>query len=106
VTPPFKIFKKLVNIAKVLDVFEGDNEDIDTVADVLDDMSDILAVILSCNTTGDVYYIDDVEELFGLDDIISFLTEYLDWVNGIANSKNFNARTIHTGKRRKATGRA
>jgi hypothetical protein len=104
-TPPFRVFRRILDMKDILD--DVDDGDTRAAADAIDGICDMILTVLNTNVQGIKYTIEDIDENFEtIDDVMGFLSEYVKWLNSVANSKNFNARTIHTGRQRRRTGRA
>lgn len=80
-TPKKAIFDELVAMQSVI-------ESNSLTADVLDDLYNIVAKILSANKLGKVITKEAVSELFDYEDITLFILSYTDFISEVANSKN------------------
>lgn len=79
--PKLKILKKILSLGE-----SSKNEELNE-----NDMKDLIeATTLALNKNKQNYKIsaEQVEELFNIEELILFLSDYFEWVNQIQNSKN------------------
>lgn len=79
--PKLKVLKKISQLSKLTNGAELTVEDIES-------LSTAIALSLSKNKTNVKITAEEVEEMFGIDDMYDFLTNYFNWVSEIQNSKN------------------
>lgn len=79
--PKLKVLKRISQLSKLTNGGELTAEDIES-------LSTAIALSLSKNKTNVLVTSEEVEEMFGIDDMYDFLTKYFNWVSEIQNSKN------------------
>ena len=83
-TPTKAIMNDIMLLHSSVDAISEDETDLEA----LDDLYNACARIMSRNKTGKKITKEYLEELFDFEDIMVFFHAYVDFVTGIANSKN------------------
>ena len=78
--PKMKAYKMVVGMSRSMD--ENQFED------MFDEISEVIAYVLSNNKEKKKIDSNFVCEHFEITDVIKFLTEYLNWANGMINDPN------------------
>lgn len=80
-TPTKAVFDELISIKASL---EGDSVGVE----VINDLYEVSAKIMSRNKTGHVVTVDTLQNLFDFEDIIVFIHGYTDFLHEVTGSKN------------------
>lgn len=83
-TPTKSVMDDLLAMKSVLDDVEGDDID----ADVMNDLYDVCAKIMSRNKGGVTITADHLADCLDFEDIMIFFSAYMDFVGEISNEKN------------------
>lgn len=83
-TPTKAVMDDLLAIRSTLDNVEGDDVD----ADVMSDLYDVCAKVMSRNKGGVKITADHLAECLDFEDILIFFSAYMDFVGEIADEKN------------------
>lgn len=80
--PKLKILKKISSLSKAS--LTGDITDED-----ITNLSEAIALSLSKNKQNKTISVETVEDMFDIDEMYDFLTNYFSWVSEIQSSKNY-----------------
>lgn len=80
--PKLKTLKKIASLSRTQSTGNISEEDISN-------LSEAIALSLSKNKQNKTISIETVEDMFGVDEMYDFLTNYFKWVSEIQNSKNY-----------------
>lgn len=83
-TPKKKTLKQLVLISENLDSMSEDEID----EDVIDDLYDICAIVMSNNKTRTVITKEQLEDMLDIEDIFTFFNSYMSFIGELASQKN------------------
>lgn len=79
--PKLKVLRKISGLTKNISNNELTEADVEK-------LSEAISLSLSKNKQSKIVTIDEVEDMFDIDSMYDFLTNYFNWVSEIQNAKN------------------
>lgn len=83
-TPSKAILDSFMQIKESLDNTQGEPDQ-----DMINDLYDLCARIMSRNKTGYHVTVDFLSEIFDIEDIVIFITAYAEFIEAVTKAKNY-----------------